>query len=234
VYPSRWWPGEQGTDESSVRSPQDHTPLRTMETLFVRPTPLWKRSLDVTGALAGMVLLFPVFVAVAVAIKATSRGPIFFRQWRAGLGGKPFLMYKFRSMAADAERRKAELLASNEQDGPAFKIRKDPRVTRVGRFLRSTSLDELPQLWNVLRGQMSLVGPRPLPCHESDACRGWLRQRLDVAPGLTCIWQVTGRSKVSFTDWVRMDLRYVRSRSPWQDLKLVLQTLPAILSRKGV
>src|SRR5205823_467758 len=131
------------------------------------------------------------------------------------------------------EARKQELVASNEQDGAAFKIKNDPRVTRLGRWLRSTSIDELPQLWNVLRGEMSLVGPRPLPCAEADSCAGWQRQRLDVTPGLTCIWQVHGRCRVSFADWVRMDVQYIRSRSLWQDVKLLLLTLPAVLLRRG-
>jgi lipopolysaccharide/colanic/teichoic acid biosynthesis glycosyltransferase len=124
-------------------------------------------------------------------------------------------------------------MTMNEQDGPAFKIKNDPRITRVGRLIRSTSIDELPQLWNVLRGDMSLVGPRPLPCNETESCHGWLRQRLDVTPGLTCIWQVRGRSKVSFADWVRMDVQYIRSRSLGGDVKLLLQTVPAVVSRKG-
>ncbi|MCX5656579.1 MAG: sugar transferase, partial [Planctomycetota bacterium] len=136
-------------------------------------------------------------------------------------------------MTADAEVRKSSLAALNEQDGPAFKIRNDPRATRVGRFLRSTSIDELPQLWNVLRGEMSLVGPRPLPCDETAACRGWLRRRLDVTPGLTCFWQVRGRSTVSFAAWVRMDVEYVRCRSLPRDLLLLAQPVPAGLSRRG-
>ena len=142
-------------------------------------------------------------------------------------------MYKFRSMVVDAEQRKRELLALNEQDGPAFKISADPRVTPLGRFLRTTSIDELPQLINVLKGDMSLVGPRPLPCDESDACRGWQRRRLDVTPGLTCIWQVRGRSQVSFADWCRMDLQYVASRSLLRDVTLIALTLPAVLLRRG-
>src|SRR5207249_3744451 len=150
----------------------------------------------------------PLFVVIALAIKSSSRGPILFKQQRSGRGGKPFTMYKFRSMGVDAEARKLELLELNEQDGPAFKLKNDPRVTRLGRILRTTSLDELPQLWNVVKGEMSLVGPRPLPCAESDASEPWHRQRLDVTPGLTCIWQVKGRSSVSFADWVRMDVQY--------------------------
>ncbi|MEL7089656.1 MAG: sugar transferase, partial [Planctomycetota bacterium] len=126
-----------------------------------------------------------------------------------------------------------QLLHSNEQDGPAFKIKADPRITRIGTILRKTSLDELPQLVNVLRGDMTLVGPRPLPVHESDACEFWQKRRLDVTPGLTCIWQVWGRSSVTFSEWVRMDLRYQRLRSPNKDLRILLATVPAVLKQRG-
>jgi lipopolysaccharide/colanic/teichoic acid biosynthesis glycosyltransferase len=136
-------------------------------------------------------------------------------------------------MVAGAEARRDELLGLNEQDGPAFKIRHDPRVTRVGKFLRKTSLDELPQLVNVLTGDMTLVGPRPLPLAESDGCDRWHRRRLDVTPGLTCVWQVEGRNEVLFDDWMRMDLKYIRSRGVWTDLWLILRTIPAVLLRKG-
>jgi lipopolysaccharide/colanic/teichoic acid biosynthesis glycosyltransferase len=142
-------------------------------------------------------------------------------------------MWKFRTMVADAEARKAALMSLNEQDGPAFKIKRDPRITTVGRFLRSTSLDELPQLWNVLKGDMSLVGPRPLPCSESDRCERWQRRRLEVMPGLTGRWQVQGRSSVSFADWVRMDVRYIENQSLGEDLRLILLTVPALVLRKG-
>ena len=175
----------------------------------------------------------PLFALVAAAIRLTSPGPVIFRQWRTGRGGVPFRMNKFRTMVVDAEARKVDLMARNEQDGPAFKVRNDPRITPIGRFLRRTSLDELPQLLNVLRGDMSLVGPRPLPCDETRACETWHRQRLDVTPGLTCIWQVRGRSQVSFADWVRMDVQYIRSRSLAQDLKLLLLTMPAVVGGKG-
>jgi lipopolysaccharide/colanic/teichoic acid biosynthesis glycosyltransferase len=205
----------------------------SIEPLFVQGLPLWKRALDVVGAAVGLVLLAPLFAVVAILIKLTSPGPVFFGQMRSGRGGKPFKMWKFRSMVANAEARKKELMALNDQDGAAFKIRNDPRVTRLGRFLRKSSIDELPQLWNVLRGEMSLVGPRPLPCSETANCASWQRQRLDVTPGLTCIWQVHGRSRVSFADWVRMDVRYIRSRSLWQDIKLLVLTVPAVLLRRG-
>lgn len=204
-----------------------------LEALFLRSLPVWKRCLDVVGAVAGLALASPVLAAVAAAVKLTSPGPVLFRHWRSGRGGKPFLMCKFRTMVHDAEARKPELLGSNEQDGPAFKMRNDPRVTPLGRLLRATSLDELPQLWNILKGEMSLVGPRPLPLAETAACAGWQRRRLDVTPGLTCIWQVRGRGRVAFADWVRMDLEYIRGRSPWQDLKLLLLTVPAVVLRRG-
>ena len=136
-------------------------------------------------------------------------------------------------MTADAEARKAELRPMSERDGPAFKLSADPRVTAVGRFLRSTSIDELPQLWNVLRGEMSLVGPRPLPLDESDGCTRWQRRRLDVTPGLTCIWQVSGRSTVSFAQWVRMDMAYIRRRTLFHDLWILVKTVPAVILRRG-
>ena len=170
---------------------------RRWNSSFCGVLPLWKRVIDVPGASVGLLLLSPLFAIVATAIKATSPGPVFFRQSAAGWAARSSSCVKFRSMVPDAEARKRQLMAFNEQDGPAFKIKNDPRVTRLGRFMRRTSIDELPQLWNVLRGDMSLVGPRPLPCNEAESCRGWLRQRLDVTPGLTCIWQVRGRSTVS-------------------------------------
>jgi lipopolysaccharide/colanic/teichoic acid biosynthesis glycosyltransferase len=205
-----------------------------MEGLFCHRLPWWKRLLDVTTASASLVLLAPLFALIAVCVKLSGPGPVFFGQSRAGLGGRPFRMYKFRSMVYDAEQRRHALVSRNEQDGPAFKIRNDPRVTRVGRFLRVTSLDELPQLWNVLRGEMSLVGPRPLPVTEQEASQPWHRRRLDVTPGLTCIWQVRGRSQVSFNDWMRMDLQYLATRSLVQDFRLLLQTLPALVLRRGM
>jgi lipopolysaccharide/colanic/teichoic acid biosynthesis glycosyltransferase len=172
-------------------------------------------------------------VAAALAIKISSRGPILFAQERAGLGGRPFTMFKFRTMVENADAIKPQLMHLNQQDGPAFKIKDDPRVTAVGRLLRSTSIDELPQLWNVLRGDMSLVGPRPLPINESLGCRDWHRRRVDVTPGLTCIWQVEGRSQVAFDEWMRMDLQYIRRRRPFEDLRLLLHTIRVVLSGKG-
>ncbi len=201
--------------------------------LLVRPLPTWKRLIDITVGCVGLLLAMPVMVAVSLAIKASGPGPILFKQKRSGLGGKPFTIYKFRTMVVDAEAKKAQLRSKSEQDGPAFKIKHDPRITRVGRILRETSLDEIPQLINVLKGDMSLVGPRPLPVEESNLCASWHRRRLDVTPGLTCIWQIHGRSSVTFAEWIRMDRRYIRALSIWQDIKLILLTVPSVLARRG-
>jgi lipopolysaccharide/colanic/teichoic acid biosynthesis glycosyltransferase len=201
--------------------------------LLVHPLPSWKRAIDLAVASTAIVFALPLMGIAAVAIKLTDRGPVFFKQKRAGLGGRPFTIFKFRTMVVGAEKKQAELRGRSDQDGPAFKMKHDPRITRIGRFLRETSLDELPQLLNVIRGDMSLVGPRPLPLHESDRCDIWHRRRLDVTPGLTCIWQVHGRSKVSFADWVRMDRTYIRARSVWQDLKLMVMTIPSVILRRG-
>ena len=204
-----------------------------VETLLVRRLPWWKRGIDVAGASIGLIAFSPFMIAAALAIKGTSRGPVIFKQRRAGLGGQPFWIYKFRTMTNDAEARKAALRKFSEQDGPAFKLTNDPRLTPVGKFLRETSLDELPQLWNVLKGDMSLVGPRPLPMDESAECARWQRRRLDVTPGLTCIWQVKGRSRVTFAEWMRMDVNYICRRNLLHDVKILLETIPAVLFRRG-
>ena len=155
-------------------------------------TPVWKRSIDIVGAGIGLALLTPVFIAAAVAIKATSKGPILFKQQREGKDGDVFQIIKFRTMCIDAEAKKADLRLHSEQDGPAFKLTDDPRITTVGKYLRKSCIDELPQLFNVLTGQMSIVGPRPLPVDESMGCLPWQRRRLSVLPGLTCTWQARG------------------------------------------
>lgn len=205
----------------------------TMHHLFERPTPLWKRLIDITAASLGLLMLSPVLLAIAVLIKVDSSGPVIFRQRRAGQGGRPFTMFKFRTMVTDAEALKNELIEQNEIDGPAFKIKDDPRVTRIGSLLRRTSLDELPQLCNVLMGDMTLVGPRPLPCDESESCEHWHRARLHVTPGLTCTWQISGRSEIAFDEWMRMDLDYVRNRGLWTDLRILAGTFPAVVTRRG-
>jgi len=200
-----------------------------VEALLVRPMPIWKRAIDVLGALAGLTALAPLLAATYAAVRLTSPGPALFVQRRAGLGGRPFKLYKFRSMVVDAEERLTQLQTANEQDGPAFKMERDPRITTVGRLIRKTSVDELPQLWNVLKGEMSLVGPRPLPIAEADACSPWQRRRLTVTPGLTCGWQVQDRRMtVPFEEWVRMDLRYARRRTVRGDLSLIARTVAAI------
>jgi len=209
--------------------------IHSLDSLLVRPMPWWKRAIDIVGAVTGMIVLSPVLLATAVVIKLTSPGPIFFSQMRIGRGGRRFRIHKFRSMIVDAEDQKKQLLDRNEQDGPAFKIEEDPRVTPVGGVIRATSIDELPQLWNVLKGDMSLVGPRPLPCSESDACEVWQKRRLDVTPGLTCIWQVQERrNKIPFADWARMDIRYIVSRSLKLDIKLIFRTIGTVFGIKGV
>lgn len=230
AYPEQ--PGDQ-PDASGWRSEPAAKPVQRLEVLLSRATPAWKRALDVLGAGVGLVLLAPLLAVVAVAVKLDSPGPVFFRQLRTGRGGRKFHIVKFRTMRVGAEAQRAALLERNEQDGPAFKMRDDPRVTAIGRFLRATSLDELPQLWNVLRGEMSLVGPRPLPCEETDATALWHRRRLDVAPGVTGLWQVRGRCQVAFDDWMRMDLQYIGRQSLVQDLKLIVATLPAVILRRG-
>jgi lipopolysaccharide/colanic/teichoic acid biosynthesis glycosyltransferase len=190
-----------------------------------------KRVLDLFGAVALMILTSPIMLIVAILIRATSPGPVIFSQNRSGLHGRSFRMYKFRSMVTNAEQARAELEARNEMSGPVFKVQNDPRVTGLGAWLRRTSLDELPQLWNVIRGEMSLVGPRPLPLYETanfgDVSQ---RRRMSVRPGLTCLWQVRGRNKISdFKDWVQLDLEYIDRWSLWLDLEILLRTVPVVL-----
>jgi lipopolysaccharide/colanic/teichoic acid biosynthesis glycosyltransferase len=204
-----------------------------MESLFVQEIPKWKRLMDIAVAGSVFVLLSPLMLLIALSIKVLSPGPALFKQRRTGLGGRVFEICKFRTMSINAEQEIKDLLHANEQDGPAFKMKNDPRVTSIGRFLRRTSLDELPQLWNVLRGDMSLVGPRPLPCHESDACAPWQQRRLDVTPGVTCIWQTSGRSQVTFDRWMRMDINYIQTRSLRRDIQLLFQTVWAVASCRG-
>lgn len=204
-----------------------------LDSLFVYPMPMMKRAVDVAGALIGLLFAAPFFMFVGALIKATSPGPIFYTQLREGYGGRRFRMFKLRSMRADAHLHQAALRAFSVQDGPAFKMWHDPRTTWIGRILRRSSLDELPQLWNVLKGDMSLVGPRPLPVEESLQCAGWQRRRLAVVPGLTCVWQVRGRSTVTFEDWMRMDLEYLRDRSFSYDMRLLLSTIPTLVLKRG-
>jgi exopolysaccharide biosynthesis polyprenyl glycosylphosphotransferase len=193
-----------------------------------------KRLVDLLFAALLLVLLAPFLLAVAVLVRLTSRGPAVFRQERAGMNGRPFTLYKFRTMVQGSELRRMELEDRNELDGPAFKIKADPRVTLLGRFLRKTSIDELPQLWNVVKGDMSLVGPRPLPVYEVEKFERWQRRRMSMRPGITCLWQIRGRNRVtSFEEWMKMDLEYVDRWSLGLDLKILLLTIPAVLGGKG-
>ncbi len=193
-----------------------------------------KRAIDIVGAVVGLVVLSPVMLIVAIAIKVTSRGPIIYAQDRCGLNKRPLRMYKFRSMFADADKLQAALEELNEASGPVFKIREDPRITPVGRLLRKSSLDELPQLWNVLRGDMSLVGPRPLPWRDvRRIIRPSDMRRFSMRPGLTCLWQVQGRSNLDFQRWVELDLQYIDTWSLTLDLRILLKTIPAVLSGNG-
>ena len=194
---------------------------------------LVKRLIDASVSLAALIVLLPLMLLVALIIKLTSPGPVFFVQNRVGMNQRQFRLYKFRSMVVDAEKRKLDLQHLNERDGPAFKIENDPRTTAIGRFIRKMSIDELPQLFNVLSGEMSLVGPRP-PLPDEVKRYEWLfRKRLSVKPGITCIWQISGRNSVSFEDWMEMDHEYIENWSLMLDLKILFKTIPAVLLSKG-
>jgi exopolysaccharide biosynthesis polyprenyl glycosylphosphotransferase len=192
-----------------------------------------KRLLDISVSSLFLILFAPVFMIVAILIKLDLSGPVFFVQDRVGLNKRRFRMYKFRTMVGDAEKKQSELESLNEADGPVFKIKNDPRVTRLGKYLRKASIDELPQLLNVLKGDMSLVGPRPLPIRDYQGFdQDWVRRRFSVHPGITCLWQVNGRSSVSFKEWMELDLHYIDHWSFWLDVKVLAKTIPAVL--KGV
>jgi len=193
----------------------------------------FKRLLDVTISAVLLVLSMPVIVFAALAIKLTSRGSVFFKQERIGLNGRIFTLYKFRTMIDRAHELREEMSHLNEMTGPVFKVAADPRVTAVGRFLRRFSLDELPQFWNVLKGDMSLVGPRPPIPEEVKSYHRWHRRRLSMKPGLTCLWQVSGRNQIDFDRWMQLDLQYIDNWSPTLDLKILLRTIPAVLSGRG-
>jgi len=205
-------------------------------------SPLWfsgwrlrcKRAIDIVVSAIFLLLLLPLFAMIAIVVKLSSRGPIFFR-WRiVGKDGELLEAFKFRSMYCDAEERKARLLAENEMSGPVFKMTNDPRITNVGRWLRKFSLDELPQLWSVLKGDLSLVGPRPPLRSEYAAFSEWQKLKLRVKPGVTCLWQVGGRNRISdFNEWVRLDLEYIERWSLWLDLRILIRTLYAVIGGSG-
>jgi lipopolysaccharide/colanic/teichoic acid biosynthesis glycosyltransferase len=194
---------------------------------------LLKRSFDFVGALALLLVLSPLLALIAIAVSVSSRGPVLYRSIRPGIGGAPFACFKFRTMRSGSDQQQADLESLNEASGALFKIRRDPRLTRVGRVLRRFSLDELPQLINVLLGQMSLVGPRPLPQRDFDQLEDWHKSRYLVLPGITGLWQVSGRSELDFDDLVRLDFLYLERWSVFLDLTIVLKTLPAVLKGQG-
>ena len=192
-----------------------------------------KRTIDIIGAGLGLILLSPIIAVVACAVKFTSKGPVFFSQKRVGKNGELFEMYKFRSMVVNAEELKENLEEQNEMSGPMFKIKDDPRITKVGKFIRKTSIDELPQLWNILKGDMSLVGPRPSLPKEVEQFDNWMFKRLSVRPGLTCYWQVSGRNNIDFEDWMKLDISYVEDRNLWIDIKLIFKTVFVLFGDKN-
>ena len=194
---------------------------------------LIRRAMDIVFSVFLIVTTLPVMLIAALSIRATSSGPVLFRQKRSGLHGRPFVMYKFRSMTDDAEQRRVEMEAINEMDGPVFKSSHDPRITSVGKFLRRFSIDELPQLYNVLVGDMSLVGPRPPLPEEVQRYERWQRRRLSMKPGITCLWQISGRNQVGFDEWMRLDLNYIDNWSLLLDLTILLKTVPVVLLGKG-
>ena len=193
-----------------------------------------KRLIDIVGSGLGILILIPVFLIIGILIKLEDpKGSVFFTQKRNGLNGKEFNMYKFRSMVHNAEDLLESLMSKNEMDGPVFKIKDDPRITKIGKFIRKTSLDELPQLFNVLKGDMSLVGPRPPIPREVIQYNKYQYQRLLVKPGITCYWQISGRNNIDFDEWVELDLKYIKERNLFKDIYIILMTLPVLLGDKN-
>ena len=192
-----------------------------------------KRGFDIVAASCGLICVSPAIGLAMLLIRRQDGGPALFKQTREGHNGKPFTIYKLRTMVIDAEKHQSELRSQSHRDGPAFKIHRDPRITAIGHFLRRSCMDELPQLWNVLKGDMSLVGPRPLPWHESRQCQRWHRRRLELRPGLTCYWQINKASIESFDDWMRLDLRYVDRGNLWEDVRLIVQTIKVPILGRG-
>jgi exopolysaccharide biosynthesis polyprenyl glycosylphosphotransferase len=212
----------------------DGLPILTFDTTSTSHVQLLaKRLVDIAVAAVVLTLSAPLVLLIGLAIKVTSGGSVLFRQTRCGLNGRLFTLYKFRTMVENAEQRRQELLHLNEMNGPVFKLRHDPRVTFFGRFLRKFSLDELPQLWNVLRGDMSLVGPRPPIPEEVAKYERWQRRRLSMKPGLTCLWQISGRNHIDFDRWMELDLEYIDSWTPLLDFKILLKTIPVVLTGRG-
>jgi exopolysaccharide biosynthesis polyprenyl glycosylphosphotransferase len=227
---------QQELGRGSVQPPAGVAEGVVAQEFYVQESTLYavlKRAFDLAVSLFALILLIPIIPLVAVMIKLDTSGPVFFRQERVGKNGRVFKFYKFRSMYAGAEAKKKEIEAMNEQDGPVFKTRSDPRITSVGKFLRRSSLDEIPQVFNVVKGEMSVVGPRPPLPSEVEHYQPWHRRRLDVTPGITCLWQISGRSHLSFNEWMRLDMEYLKHRSFRTDLLILLRTIPAVIARKG-
>lgn len=207
-----------------------------MQAVYQKKNPAYlklKRGMDILLSAAALVFLAPVFLFTALAIKLEDGGPVLFCQYRAGKDMKPFKIYKFRSMLVNADAKMPEMMKDNEQTGHAFKIKNDPRITRVGKFIRKFSIDELPQLINIIKGDMSIVGPRPILTFQMEECSGYERQRLVVQPGLTCYWQIGGRANIEWKDWIEMDLDYIEDMSLWTDIKIIARTVPAVFDREG-
>lgn len=212
------------------------TDRNNMQEVYQRKSSAYKalkRFGDILLSGAALVCLSPVFLITAIAIKLEDGGPVIFVQSRAGKDMKPFRIYKFRSMYINADEKLAELLKENEQTGHAFKINNDPRITRVGKFIRKVSIDELPQLINIIKGDMSIVGPRPILTWQMEECNDYERQRLIVQPGLTCYWQIGGRANIKWEEWVELDLDYIENMGFWTDIKMIVRTIPAVFDREG-
>lgn len=224
------------TEKTIPRMEKRNADRYHMQKVYQRKNPVYlkmKRGMDVLLSAIALVCLSPVFLLTAIAIKLEDNGPVFFSQLRAGKDLKLFKIYKFRSMQMDADAKFPEMLKDNEQTGHAFKIKDDPRVTKTGKFIRKFSIDELPQLINILKGDMSIVGPRPILPFQMEECNEYERQRLVVRPGLTCYWQIGGRANIKWEDWVELDLNYIEDMSLWTDIKIIVKTIPAVFDSKG-
>ena len=234
IYRRHWFmKSDQGGNKMDMTSSLPKKKFMVIESEDSRIYLLGKRLFDIVASIIAIILLSPVFIVTAIAVKIEDGGPAFFTQIRVGKDGRLFRMFKFRSMCRNAEDMVVDLKHKNEADGPVFKIEADPRVTKVGAFIRKYSVDELPQLINILRGDMSIVGPRPpLEC-EVEQYNWFEKQRLRVKPGLTCYWQCSGRSDIGFDEWVKMDLKYIKERNFRTDMLIILKTIPAVFSAKG-
>ena len=220
-------------NKMTIRSSVDRSNMRAVYEKKSFIYKALKRIFDIVLSGIALICLSPIFVITAIAIKLEDGGPAFFTQQRAGKDMKTFKMYKFRSMYVNADEKLKELLKDNEQTGHAFKIKNDPRITKVGKFIRKTSIDELPQLINIIKGDMSIVGPRPILPFQMEECNDYERQRLIVQPGLTCYWQIGGRANIKWDEWVELDLDYIEDMSLWTDLKMIVKTVPAVFDSEG-